>query len=234
MPTPARPAAGPGGEPVPVVVVPDWTATFQVPPDAQRALAPWPVWLAPAAVLVGLALVAALGTAGAPWQALAVLGALGFVAAWVAIALAAGPRRLDGVAYAVAYAAWAWIWFAGIGAAGDDARSPFTFAIAAGGLVGGLISTSRARRSARLREDAVRHLREGDGGTRIEAWAVARTRSLDARGVTLLAADGSERTWSAEYRGGQGFRPATGYPVAVWTATDGTAAVVLAPRDRTG
>lgn len=227
---PTQPALGRDGAPVPVVVVPDWPATFGLSSDVERALAPWPAWVVPTGVAVGVGLVVATGAATAHWRLFLWLGMAAFVGAWAFLAFAIGPRRVDGAAYAVAAGAWTWgAWSTVVGPGGSPRPAAMAFVVA--GIVGNLLATASRRRHARRQRSAVGTLRATSRGVRTDAWVVRRRRRLSFRELTLLAADGSELTWSAEYRGGAGLRPSPGHPVAVWTAEDGRAVVVLAPRD---
>ncbi|WP_456846325.1 hypothetical protein [Cellulomonas sp. P5_C6] len=223
-----RPDLGPGNAPVPVVVVGQWMDTFAVPSDLERSMDPGPGWVVPGGVVVGAALIAATWTtvSTSDWRPVVALAGLAFVAAWAFLALAIGGTRTDGLAYSVATAAWmlgAWSLTIGMGA-------PWLIAAAVTsiGAVGQLVVALRARRLAIRRRAAVRGV--GDEGVRTDGWIVGFAGAPWQRELTIEAADGTGRTWSAEHCAWRDLRPTIGYPVGIWSTSGGNAVLVLAPR----
>lgn len=213
---------------MPVVVVGQWMDTFGVPPDLERSMDPGPGWVVPGGVVVGVALIA--GTSAtvstSDWRPVVALAGLAFIAACAFLALAIGGTRSDGLAYSVATAAWmlgAWSLTIRMGAPWFIAA-----AVTSVGAVGQLVVALRARRLAIRRKAAVHGV--GDEGVRTDGWIVGLAGMPWQRELTIEAADGSGRTWSAENRTWRDLRPAVGYPVGIWSNTSGGGAVlVLAP-----
>ncbi|MEZ0448609.1 hypothetical protein [Cellulomonas sp. ICMP 17802] len=212
---------------MPVVAVEDWSATFHLRPDVERSSDPGPAWVPATAVMVGLALIAATWSAGSPWRLVAALAGVVFVVAWAYVALAVGGLRGEVVGYGVATVAWmcgAWSLTTGIGA------EPIGVVVVAVGAAGQVRAMTRIRRVALRRREAIGEL--ADGARRIDGWVVASAGAPWQRALTIGAADGSGRTWTAEHRAWRELRPAVGHPVGIWSTTAGDAVVVLAPRTR--
>jgi hypothetical protein len=217
---------------VPVVVVPDWVDTFSLPSDLHRAVEPGPAWMVPAGVVAGLALVAVTWFVPPTSKVTFVIAWLTAAVGWAVLASARGPARRDAAAIGVFTAGWIWgvgCWSLGVRSESPgDRRWLIGVAFLAVGVVGQLVASARLHRLARHRQAALGSLEVG--GTRTDGWIVAFPRPALQRGLTLEAADGSGRTWSAVHRAWRSPRPMVGHPVAIWATADGDAVVVLTPR----
>jgi hypothetical protein len=212
-------------------MVPDWVDTYRLPRDLDRSLDSGPTWIVVAGVVAGLALVVGGRFVGVASSVTFFIAWLAAVAAWVLLASARGPAWTDALGTGVFTAAW--IWGVGSWALGARSEDPSDqrWLIGVAFLVVGawrqLAWAARLHRLATRRQAALRSLAEG--GTRTDGWIVALARSPIRRGLTLEAADGSGRTWSAEPRAWRSPRPAVGHPVAIWTTAEDVAVVVLTP-----
>ncbi|MEN0128419.1 MAG: hypothetical protein AAGC49_03180 [Brevundimonas sp.] len=215
---------------MPVVVVDGWNDTFDLAPTLENTLDPGPAWVGGAGVVAGLALVIATHplVVGSGWRLIVVIAGAVFVAAWALLVLGFGGTRIEGVAYSVATAAWMLAaWSLVIGSGAGWALAAVAVLIGVGGQ---LVATWRWHRLAMRRLEALRGL--AHRGERTSGWIVAIAGEPWQRDLTLEAADGTGRSWSAEHTAWLTVRPTVGHPVGIWTSSTGDAVVALVPRNR--
>lgn len=211
------------------LVVDHWADTSRLPADAERRASAGSWLPVPVGLVIGAAIAATawlLGQGGGARVLLGV-GLAAFVVAWVVLALALVPVRLEPVVHGISLAAWTS--YAALLPLATGVPAGPAVAIVAVGATGQLVATRRLHGEAAARHRAVRRVTAD--GVRSEGWVVAAAGPPWERVLSVELAERPGTTLAAVHRNPLLVRPRRGHPVGVWRDTDdGSAWLVLVPR----